>query len=377
MLKVGVIGIGNAGNQIANGIKELYPDVEAIAINSSGSDIAAVRHVETIILGDEKGAGKDRSIAKEFIKAEVKYLLTQKVFTNIIDNSDIIFLPVGSGGGTGSGQSPVLTDILKRRYPSKLFINIGILPSLNESPAAQQNTLDYLKELVGFGATYMLYDNDRRSNVSTSQMLTGINKVVIEDIIAIRGEYQYITPYTSIDDKDAMKIVGTPGRLMVSRAEFFHEKDLDEKSIEDRLLDDLNLGVHAEIDRDQIVKRMGIITNLNKKINDSFSHAVPKFKELVGEPVEGFEHVVINETEEADNRVIAIMAGMSMPDYRLQKIVQRIESVEEEMKRTKQSSVLQSANTDYLRELRGGNQSANSETENLDDLDIDGIFDNY
>ncbi|MMZ42353.1 cell division protein FtsZ [compost metagenome] len=373
MLKIGVIGIGNAGNQIADGIKGDYPDVEAIAVNSSHTDTSSLRYIPNIIIGDEKGAGKDRAVAKEFMRKEYKYLISQSLFTDVIEQSDIIFLPAGTGGGTGSGQSPVLTDILRHKYPTKIFINVGITPALKESVAAQQNTLDYMSELVGFNATYMLYDNNTRSDLVTSSMLTSVNKAIIEDIITLRGEYQYITPYTSIDDKDSLKIVNTPGRLLVSRTEGFNEKDLDEKSIEERLLSDLSENAHAEIDRDRIIKRMGIITNLNTKINETFDNNIPKFKDMVGEPIEGFEHVSINASDEGTNRVIVILSGLSVPDDRLQKIVQRIESAKEDLTRTKSSEILQNKNTDFVNELRGTNKP---ETDG-DDIDEDDIFNRY
>lgn len=374
MLKVGVVGIGNAGNQVADGIKAAMPEIDAVAVNSSKNDFAALNYVPAVIVGDEKGAGKDRKIAKTFVQKEIKKLLAFPEFVNVIEGNDIVFVIAGSGGGTGSGQSPVLTDILKRFYPHKIFINIGILPSLKETVAAQENTLEYLKELIGFNATYMLYDNNRRANLPTSRMLEEINKEIVEDIITLRGEYQYVTPFTSIDEKDGTKILGTPGRILVARADGFREKDLDEASIEDRLLANLNTSAHAEIDRDQIVKRMAIITNLSSKINSSFDSNVPKFKEMIGEAVEGFEHIYINPNgDDNENRVITIMSGMSMPDDRLNKIVQRIEDATEQLMNTKQSSVLGTVDTGLISELRGSDNSEQSD----DTPDLDDIFSKY
>lgn len=374
MLRVGVIGIGNAGNQIADGIKARDTGIDAIALNSSENDMTSLNHVSTVIIGDEKGAGKDRNIAKSFIQKEIKKVMVQGEIISLIENNDVIFVPAGAGGGTGSGQSPVLTDILKRKYPNKIFINIGVLPSLKESVAAQENALEYLRELSGFNATYMLYDNNRRHFETTSRALENVNSEIIEDIITLRGEYQYVTPFTSIDEKDGTKILSTPGRILVARAEGFKEKDLDDKSIEERLLHNLNVSAHAEMDRDQIVKRMGIISNLNTKINNIFDSSLPRFKEIVGEPVEGFEHIYINPSEDNTNRVIAVMSGLSMPDDRLTKIVQRIDEVTEQLMVTKSSSVLKNADVGIIRELRDTGDQGNSDGT---DIDYDDIFSQY
>ncbi|MNW16198.1 hypothetical protein D3C71_2149660 [compost metagenome] len=71
--------------------------------------------------------------------------------------------------------------------------------------------------------------------------------------------------------------------------------------------------------------------------------------------------------------MIVILSGLSVPDDRLQKIVQRIESAKEDLTRTKSSEILQNKNTDFVNELRGTNKP---ETDG-DDIDEDDIFNRY
>ncbi|NNV04733.1 tubulin-like doman-containing protein, partial [Brevibacillus sp. MCWH] len=185
-----------------------------------------VNSVPSIVIGDEKGAGKDRRIAKEFIQRSAKTLLNEKVFTDLIVNNEVIFVVSSTGGGTGSGMSPVLTDILSRVYPTKRFILVGILPTIKESIAAQQNTIEYLKEMRNFKATYMLYDNNIKTELPTSDMMKAINNQIVEDICVIRGDYQHATPFNSIDEKDMLKIIETEGRLVLATTFGFKEKDI-------------------------------------------------------------------------------------------------------------------------------------------------------
>ena len=72
MLNLGIIGIGNAGNQVASLAAEVM-GIDAICINSSEKDLSMVNgRAKKILIGDSKGAGKNRDEAKAFIKANIK-----------------------------------------------------------------------------------------------------------------------------------------------------------------------------------------------------------------------------------------------------------------------------------------------------------------
>jgi cell division GTPase FtsZ len=372
MLKVGIIGLGNAGNQIAELAKRTR-NIPGIAINSSEKDLSNICNVDTVIVGDEKGAGKDRTEAKIFIRDNIKDLLSQKNFTTLIDDNEVLFIISSIGGGTGSGMSPVLTNILTKMYPTKKFIIVQIYPPISESVAAQQNGIDYLKEVREFmpDAVYMSYDNGKRSDKPTDVMMREVNNEIVEDICVIRGDYQFATPYSSIDEKDMTRLIETSGRLVIVKADGLKEKDLDNKSIQDILISNLLSSTTTEIERDMLIKRMGVITNLNEKLHKGFDTKMNVLKELVGEPIEGFEHIHINSEPDENNRVVVILAGLSIPDDRIEKIVQRIESVKDALKKTKVSSILDTVETSEIKTLRVTSKTTTSE------IDLPSIFDKF
>lgn len=371
MLKIAVVGIGNAGNQVAELAKR--NGIDGIALNSSEKDISTLSEVNSLVIGDEKGAGKDRNIAKQFIQSSIKDLLAEPTFKNVVTDNEVIFVVSSTGGGTGSGMAPVMVDILSRVHPKKRFILVGILPPLKESVAAQQNTIEYLKEMRQSNPVYKLYDNNNYANQPTNKMLSTVNMEIVEDMKVIRGDYQHATPYNSIDEKDMLKIIETNGRLVIARAFGMKEKDLDEKDIEQRLIDSLKGNAHAELDRDQIIKRLGLIVNLNEKVYKSLDTNLPVFKDLVGEPIEGFEHIYLKEAAEEENKVIAVLSGLSVPDDRIEKIVQRIQEATAALTRTKESSILDDTATDALDDLRGTGKKESAGGE----VNLDDIFGNY
>jgi cell division GTPase FtsZ len=327
-------------------------------------------------MGDEKGAGKDRTEAKNFVKQNIQDLLKQEVFKKMMDENEVVFVISSTGGGTGSGMTPVLTEILSKIYSTKRFIIVEIYPPIRESVAAQQNSIEYLKEIKQFipNSVYMSYDNNKRANKPTSEMMEEINIEIVEDICVLRGDYQYPTPYTSIDEKDALKLLETPGRLSVVKLYGLKEKDLDDKSIEDMIIYNLkNTSVGVELERDRIVKRMGLITNLNDKLHKALDTNMTQLKDFVGEPVEGFEHIMINKDPEDPNRVIVILAGMSVPDDRIQKMLQRIEEATEQLTKVKSSSILDDAQTDLIKSLRDTSAGKTDPA----DIDLNETFNKY
>ena len=327
MLKVGVIGLGNAGNQVAE-LAFKSRQIPAIAINSSEKDLVNISAIDKILIGDQKGAGKDRTEAKKFMKNHITALMKQEKLIKFIEDLEVIFVVSSIGGGTGSGMSPVFTEILTKAFPSKRIVLVEIYPALSESIAAQQNAIDYLKEVRDFlpNITFMAYDNHRFSNLPTDKMMQAVNAEIVEDIAVLRGDYQIPTPFSSIDEKDALRLIETPGRLCIAKAYDLKEKDLDDKSIEEILVNDLkNVSSTVELQRDKIVKRIGLISNLNKTLHEKLNTKLETLKSFVGEPVEGFEHIFINSSDDMQNRVISILSGLTIPDDRVQKMLQRIQ----------------------------------------------------
>lgn len=368
MLKVGVIGIGNAGNQVADlAAKASFP---AVAINTSANDVETVE-VPSIIIGDQKGSGKDRITAKETAKAYINDILTNEHVSAIMDDVEVLAVVSSTGGGTGSGMGPVMSDILAQIYPSVAVITIGILPTQKESTAAQQNTLEYLQELrKSETRVYDLYDNERVEG-NIKEKLETVNSEVIQTLCTIRGDYQKLTPYNSIDEKDMLQIIRTAGRLARISVTNFQEKHVDEKSLEDRLIEEIRSNASVEFELDKIVRRMGIIINMNEKVFKSFDVNIPKVKEYIGDPVEGFEHVCVDGM--GDQFVHVLLSGLSIPDDRVQKILQQIDEMMSALSAKKESSILDNVNTSTITGLRRAEKKEEVEST----VSITNIFDNY
>lgn len=373
MLKVGVIGVGNAGNQVASLSKELL-GMQAVAINCSEKDLETLPDtIDKLLIGDAKGAGKVRKDAKLFLKDKIMNLLNSDIILSMMEN-DVIFVVSSTGGGTGSGIAPVFADILRKTFPDTQVILIGILPTLREVLSTQANTLEYLEELYSSDVqpTYMLYDNEKYAKQPTHTMMTSINESIVRDLEVLSGKFQTTTKFTSIDEKDMSKITGTPGRMVVFGVRDLKESLLDDKTVDELLVDAAKTTTHVGFQRDLKVHRIGVITNCNERIMQTIDNDMPAVKAYIGTPIEEFEHVVVNEDSRAANNVFVVASGLSKINERIRRIKDRVEEIQSEQARFDEAED----------ELAGYNVKAlNSQREekevNTKDVDINDLFSQY
>jgi len=115
--KIKVIGVGGSGsNTVSRMLKCKIKGVDFIAVNTDAQDLRKVRVNVKIRIGRKLtqglGAGMNPEIgekAAEEQKEEIK---------NALENSDLVFITYGAGGGTGTGAGPVIAEIAR---------NLGIL----------------------------------------------------------------------------------------------------------------------------------------------------------------------------------------------------------------------------------------------------------
>lgn len=364
MLNVAVVGIGNAGSQVAALAAERLK-VPVLAINSSERDLQTIPEtIPHFLIGDEKGAGKERSAAKAFMKDSIMKILNDKKCAEIFDN-EVVFVVSSTGGGTGSGTALMMADIIREVYQSSKVILVGILPTLKEALSTQVNTIEYMKELYETlgDATYMIYDNEKLAKLPSTVMMQKINESIVDDIDVIRGTYQHPTRFSSIDEKDATNIISTTGRIVIASLRGLKEKDIDETTIEGLLIDQFKTNAHCEIQRDKIVKRTGVISLLSDRLNERFDSHLVEVQKFLGTPVEEFEHIVVNEERQLENCVFLIAAGLTQVNDRIRKINDRIDEINEQQNQHEDDSELSGIDVDSLNKKISRHESSNHGSE--------------
>lgn len=313
MLKTAIIGVGNAGGNVAKLVHE-EASFPAIALNTSNQDLSAIGDsIPVLLFGDGKGIGKNRDGSKEELKKSVQALVSDEKMLNVLNGAELIFVVSSCGGGTGSGTALILATIVGISYPNATVIPIGIAPQLSEGFGSQLNFVDYYSDLKKKADTlsYMIYDNNQYANLPHKQMIDTVNHQICRHIQVLSGVFNNQTDLDSIDDRDMITIVSAPGRLIVADATDIKERDVDSSdAIEKMLIEDLKNSAIAEPQRDGRVTSSGIIADISEKL--PFNPMIPTVQEYIGVPVDSFQHISINTDKAIGNNVYLILSGLSL-----------------------------------------------------------------
>ena len=384
VIKIGIIGIGSCGSQIAV-LANKTAQFPAVIMNSSQRDVDAVGddRFPTVVFGSKSGAGKNRDLANDYLQRNIKEVLQQESIKKVVEGNDLIAIVSSTGGGTGSGTAPMLEDILNHVYndkveredEKKMFINIGILPSLGESIGSQRNTKDYLEQLIEKcpERRYMLFDNNRVKG-SMVQVNETVNKEVVDALRVIRGDYSLSSKYSMIDENDTRKIITTPGMIFVDTIKDFHEGSIPvDGSLEDLVIDHINRqNCMAKPDRNHVVKYLGFISTLEPTLHQYFDENLPEVRATFGEPHEDFRHFAVNEDDFGGNSLSVIMSGMSAPENRIAEIRDRVIKADQDIVQRTETTKLSSLD-DVLSKYDGNKVKKTQKVE----FDLDSIMTNY
>ena len=381
MLNVGVIGLGNTGNQIASLAYEQLK-IPVMAVNSSEKDLETINNnipkkLITDADGESKGAGKNRQLAKKYLKDSIMTFLSSEDVQEFVGNLDVLFIVSSTGGGTGSGTSLIMSSVIASMFVDVHVITVGVLPVMNEALSAHVNTLEYLNELYGTleNQTYMLYDNDKYSSMPSYKMMNLVNEEIVKDIDVLRCTYNYTTKYDSIDEEDMRRLISFPGRILIARLEDIKERDLDRDTIEDLLIKKIKSNAHTEIQRDQKVIATGIIANLSEAVFSEFDNHIEKVRDFIGDPDHDFNHLYVNEDRKMHNNVFLIIGGLSVINDRISKISDRIEEIEEKQKIREEENSLNDLGVNELSKKVSSKDK--SKKTNANNVDIANIFSKF
>ena len=318
-LKYMVIGVGNAGSQVA--VQAMKFGFPVIVINSSDKDLGKnviTNKIPALIIGGRRGAGRNRDTAKQFLKDDLQKIFSTEGFIHTVQESDVIFVVASTAGGTGSGCAPLLVNRLQKMFPQKIIIFYGILPKNSEAPQAQFNTLECLKEVTNKKSpmTYMLADLSAYENDAAEVAYEKICNYIANTMCVLRGDTTHESPYGMIDENDLVTIIGEPGYMAVYTISSVTQTELEKSTSQRLLIRQIQESPTCRIQMDKKVMKMGIIIDAPSSIEDASKSA--NFAELeayTGTPLDAFMNYSISSTGRGS--ISLIMSGCSAPMDRI------------------------------------------------------------
>jgi cell division GTPase FtsZ len=317
-LKIAVIGVGNAGGQVA--LLAAQKGFPVFVLNTSVKDLDDAvlgDQIKGYQIGDGRGSGKDRDNAMALLKSKGKSgiadIFTNPFFRQIVEPADVVFVTFSTGGGTGSGIGPEMAKMIHRAYATKVIIPYGILPKNVESVMAQANAIACVDDMTQCGTPYMLADLSFYEEESQEKSFKLIGDYMVETMCVIRGDYLKMSANGMADERDVLTVISEPGYMTIHIKDAITEPMLAEKTLQGFIIDQVKASPACRIQRDGLLQYSLLISNVNSSVSDPMK--VGNYQELndfVGEPKATYANYAVDDTI-SEFQVIAVSSGLTVP----------------------------------------------------------------
>ena len=152
-----VVGVGGGGGNALNRmIEDGMNAVEFIAVNTDAQDLENNNSQIKLQIGKELtkglGAGANAEIGRHAVEEN------KEVITKTLQNSDMVFITAGMGGGTGTGAAPAIAKIA--RELGALTVGIVTKPFAFEGPKRYKRALTGIEEMQKSCDTLLAIPNE-------------------------------------------------------------------------------------------------------------------------------------------------------------------------------------------------------------------------
>jgi cell division protein FtsZ len=211
-----VVGVGGAGvNAINRMVEARIPGVEFMAVNTDLQSLQVCVADVTIHIGEEQtrglGAGADPEVGHRSAFEE------QDKIKRLLKGSDMVFVAVGAGGGTGSGAAPVVARLA--REVGALTVGIVTKPFSFEGSRRGNQAGKGIDALAAEVDTLIVVPNDRLLEVLDQQTSMVEAFQVADDVLrqGVQGISDLVTlpAVINLDFADVRTIMSEAGRALL------------------------------------------------------------------------------------------------------------------------------------------------------------------
>jgi cell division protein FtsZ len=184
--KIKVVGVGGAGgNAINNMIEGKLQGAKFIAVNTDAQDLEASRAPARIQIGEKLteglGAGANPEVGRQAALENVDAVRSS------VEESHMVFITAGLGGGTGTGAAPVIAETCKE--VGALTVAVVTKPFGFEGKKRARQAEAGLEALKEVADTVIVIPNDRlrglaSRNATALEMFKKADEVLLH---AVRG----------------------------------------------------------------------------------------------------------------------------------------------------------------------------------------------
>ncbi|MBP9853092.1 MAG: cell division protein FtsZ [Patescibacteria group bacterium] len=214
--RIKVIGIGGAGGAAVNRMVEAGVDgVEFIAINTDAQALHNSKAGTKIHIGKDTtrglGAGADPEVG------ERAAMESEEDIKKALEGTDMVFVTIGAGGGTGSGAGHVVANIA--RDMGTLVVGFATKPFAFEGEKRRRNAEVAVEKLRGSVDTLIIIPNDRLLQTIDRQTPLLDAFKVADDVLrqGVQGISDLITVHglINLDFADVKAVMSNAGSALM------------------------------------------------------------------------------------------------------------------------------------------------------------------
>ena len=175
--RIKVIGVGGGGNNVVNRmVRSGVSGVDFVAINTDKQALNVSSAGYKIQIGEKlthgQGAGSDPEIGRKSAEE------SRSQITKALEDTDMVFITAGMGGGTGTGAAPIVAEAAKEQ--GILTVGVVTKPFGFEGRRRMMQAEKGIEDLRGKVDSLVIIPNDRLKH-ATDQKITFANAFEIAD----------------------------------------------------------------------------------------------------------------------------------------------------------------------------------------------------
>ena len=304
--KIKVIGVGGAGgNAINNMIDSRLQGVKFIAVNTDSQALDISKAPVKIRIGDKLteglGAGANPQIGREAA------LESTEAIRNSLENSHMVFITAGFGGGTGTGAAPVIAELCKDM--GALTVAVVSKPFSFEGSKRNKQAEEGIDALKEVADTVITIPNDRlrglaAKNEKMIDMFRKADEVLLHSVKGIT-DLIMMPGLVNLDFADIRTTMLRAGQAIMGIGIASGENraiEAAERAISHPLLEDISIaGAKA------VLMNITCPSNLTM---EEMSKASERIHDEVGEDAEIIWGAVIDDNLEDEMSVTVIATGI-------------------------------------------------------------------
>ncbi len=304
VVSIKVVGVGGGGNNVVNRmVKSGTQGVDFIAVNTDKQALDHSAATYKIQIGEKlthgQGAGANPEVGRKAAEESRSQL------DKALENTDMVFVTCGMGGGTGTGGSPIVADVARE----KGILTVGVVtkPFGFEGRRRMMQAEAGINELRQKVDSLVIIPNDRLKH-ATDQKITFANAFEIADDV-LRQAVESISDlvkkvgFINLDFADVTSVMKDAGLAHMGVGRAAGENKAEEAA---------RMAISSPLLETSIAGARGVLVNISGDMNiglEEVEIAASKVQQAANPDANIIFGAVFDENLEDEIRVTVIATG--------------------------------------------------------------------